>query len=187
MKRFVPGLVAIALLAVLLLAGASTAVRLLSAQKEAGEEPPGAMVFEDVFDDGSGSPVTVRTVILPAAELPDRPAEAAGVLVRQEDNGYFVGTGSVSVSIEVINGEESSAVDHSGPEIEVIAGRDTRFYRDVTEVSFTAAESKEQTLQQEVVAVEQPESLPAGTEMQVWGERRGDRVIADVIVFSDKR
>ena len=62
------------------------------------------------------------------------------------------------MSINVVNGESSTAVDHSGPEIEVVTGRDTQFYRDVTEVSFTAAESKEQTLQQEVVAVEQPQT-----------------------------
>lgn len=175
----------IGLFVVILAGGAYTAVQLLSAQNETAEAPPGAMVFEDVMDDGTGNPVTVKTIILPAAELPERPSEAAGALTKQEDNSFFVGTGSISVSVNTINGETSTAVDHSGPEIEVVAGRDTQFYRDVTEVSFTAAESKEQTLQQEVVAVEKPAAMPAGANIQAWGEQRGDRVIADIIVYSE--
>ncbi len=126
-------------------------------------------------------------MILPAAELPERPSEAGGVLKRQEDNSYFVGTGSISVNVNVVNGETSTAVDHSGPEIEVVTNHDTQFYRDVTKVSLTAAESKEQTVHQEVVPVEQPETMPDGTNFQAWGEKRGDRVVADMIVYSDSR
>jgi hypothetical protein len=179
---------AVGLLVVVLLAGgAYTAVQLMVEPEAEGDLPAGAMVFEDVMDDGSGSPVTVKTVILPAEELPERPSEASGVLIRQEDNSYFVGTGSVSVSVNVVDGETTTAVDHSGPEIEVVAGRDTQFYRDVTAVEFTSAESKEQTVQQELVLVEQPETMPDGAEMQVWGQKSGDRVIADVIVYSEPR
>ena len=187
MNRIIGVALVIGVLVALVGAGVFTAARLLSAQNEIVEAPVGAMVFEDVMDDGSGNPVTVKTVILPAPELPQRPSEASGALVREEDNSYFVGTGSVSVSVNVVNGETSTAVDHSGPEIEVVAGRDTQFYRDVTEVSFTAAESKEQTLQQEVVAVEQPETMPAGANIQAWGEQRGDRVFADIIVYSESQ
>ncbi|MEM7334277.1 MAG: hypothetical protein AAF490_19480 [Chloroflexota bacterium] len=165
-------------------AGAFTAVQLLSAQNGTQDLPAGAMVFEDVTDDGSG-PVTVRTIILPSEDLPNRPAVTGGVLVREEDNSYFVGTGSISVSVNVVNGETSTSVEHSGPEIEVVANRDTQFYRDITEVEFTASESKEQTLEQEITAVSQPELMPEGANIQVWGEQRGDRVIAEIIVFSE--
>lgn len=186
MKRILLGLGVVALLAILV-GGGFTAVQLMAAQGGEADLPPGAMVFEDVMDDGTGNPVTVKTVILPASELPTRPSEVAGVLVRQEDNSYFVGTGNVSVSINVVNGETSTALDHSGPEIEVVANRDTQFYRDVTEVSFTAGESKEQTLQQEVMSVDQPEEMPDGANMQVWGEQRGDRVIANIIVYGEQQ
>ena len=170
---------------VVLAGGAYTAVQLLAG---AGlGVPSGAMVFEDVMDDGSGNPVTVRTVVLPAAELPQRPSEASGILVRQEDNSYFVGTGNISVSINVVDGETVTAVDHSGPEIEVVAGRDTQFYRDVTEIEMAFTESKEQTIQQELAPVEQPETMPDGAEMLVWGQKSGDRVIAELIVYSEPR
>lgn len=186
-QKTLVGLVVVVSLLLLLGAGAFTAARLISAQGKSDELPAGAMVFEDVRDDGSGNPVTVKTVILPAAELPQRPSEASGVLLRQQDNSYFVGTGSVSVSVNTINGETTTAVDHSGPAIEVVIGRDTQFYRDVTEVSFEAPESKEQTLQQEVVLVEPPQTLPDGAEIQAWGRKSGDRVIAETIVFSGPR
>lgn len=186
MNRKVLTILLIGVAVVVVAAGAFTAVQLLTAQSNGGADvPAGAMVFEDVMDDGTGNPVTVKTIILPAEGLPERPSEVGGVLVKQVDNSYFVGTGSVSVSVNVVNGEQSVAVDHSGPEIEVVVGRDTQFYRDITEVSFTASESKEQTLQQEIVAVEQPEDLSSGSNMQVWGEKRGDRVTADIIVFSE--
>lgn len=185
-KKIIYGLVGIIAL-VVIGGGTFTAVRLLSAQNATRDLPPGAQVYEDVFDDGSGSPVTVQTVILPAEELPQRPSEASGVLARQVDNSYFVGTGSVSVNVNIVNGVESVAVDHSGPEIEVVTNRDTVFYQDITEVSFESDVSKEQTLQQEIVQVDQPESLPQGGSIQVWGQRSGDRVVAELVVFSEVR
>jgi hypothetical protein len=187
MNRKVLVILGIVVLLVVLGAGAFTAMQLLAAQRQLADLPPGAMVFEDVTDDGSGNPVTVKTIVLPAAELPQRPSEANGIVKRQVDNSYFVGTGEVSVSIDVVNGETSTAVEHSGPEVEVVAGRDTQFYRDVTKVEFTASESKEQTIQQELAAVEQPEEMPEGAEIQVWGQKNGDRVTADVIVYSEPR
>lgn len=188
MKRMILASMVGLVLIGIVVAGAFTAVRLLSAPDVEADIPAGAMVLEDVFDDGSGNPVTVRTIIEPAAEVPPRPAEAAGVYKRQEDNSYFVGTGSISVSVNVVNGERSTAVDHSGPEIEVVVGRDTVFYRDVTEVNLEASESKEQRLQQEVVRMaERPSTIPAGANFAAWGEKRGDRVIADVVVISEQQ
>lgn len=188
MNRKVVTILLIALGIVVLAAGAFTAVRLITAQTngEAGL-PEGAMVFEDVMDDGTGNPVTVKTVILPSEELPERPSDVGGILSKQVDNSYFVGTGNISVSVEVVNGVESIAADFSGPEIEVVVGRDTQFYQDVTKVSFEASESTEQTIQQEIVPVEQPEGLSKGANFQVWGEKRGDRVTAEIIVFSEQR
>jgi len=98
-----------------------------------------------------------------------------------------MGTGSTSVSIQVENGETSTAVDHSGPEVEVVVTGDTVFYEDVTKVSFEASESKEQTVQQEVRPVAQPSELTKGASMAVWGERRGDRIVATVVVFTEGR
>ena len=171
-------------LLVVLGAGAFTAVRLLNPTED-NDLPSGAQVFEDVYDDGTGNPVTVKTVILPAPELPDEEIAAGGVFVRQEDNSYYVGTGSTSVNINIVDGVPEVGVDHSGPEVEVVVNRDTIFYEDITEVGYESTESKEQTLQQVVRQVEQPSDLLGGASMTIWGERRGDRVVATVIAFSE--
>ncbi len=176
----------ISVVVLLLGAGAFTAVRLLNAE-DSNDLPAGVQVFEDVYDDGNGNPVTVKTIILPAAELPTDQSGVAGVFLRQEDNSYFVGTGSTSVNVNIVNGESSVAVDHSGPEVEVVVNHDTIFYEDITEVSFESSESKEQTLQQVVRQVDLPSDLLGGTSITAWGERRGDRVVATVIVFAEVR
>ena len=80
----------VGLVIVVLAAGGFTAVQLLADQSGEDDIPAGAMVFEDVFDDGNGSPVTVKTIIEPSPDLPNRPAEASGVFLRQVDNSYFV-------------------------------------------------------------------------------------------------
>lgn len=185
MKKTVLVLLGGIILVAVLAGGTFTAVQLLNSNQPDEELPAGAMVFEDVFDDGSGNPVTVKTIVDPAAELPQRPAEAGGIFLRAEDNSYFVGTGSISLNVTVINGERSVAAEHSGPEIEVVVGHDTIFYKDVTELEFESSESKEQRVQQEVKMVDQPGEMPETANIQAWGERRGDRVIAEVIVFSD--
>jgi hypothetical protein len=188
MKRSV--WIAIGLIVVLAVlgAGAFTAVQLLTTQNDP-DVPAGAQVFEDVFDDGSGNPVTVKTVILPAPEIPISNDGVGGVFLRQEDNSYFVGTGDSSVSVQVENGEAATAIDHSGPEVEVVVSQDTIFYEDITEVSFAASEgeSKEQTVQQEVRQVDPPSDLTQGVSLMVWGERRGDRIVATVVVFAEGR
>lgn len=171
-------------LIVILTAGTFTTVRLLNASEQG--VPAGAQVFEDVYDDGSGNPVTVKTIILPAPELPtDEEEGVGGVFLRQEDNSYFVGTGSTSVNVTITDGVPEVAVDHSGPEIEVVFNRDTVFYEDITEVSFEASESKEQTLQQVVRQVDAPAEVTGGSSITAWGERRGDRVIATTVVIAE--
>ena len=167
-----------------LAAGAYVLVQQLSSPVEAGL-PAGAQVFEDVYIDDGGAPVTVKTIILPAPELPTDEDGVGGVFVRQEDNSYYVGTGSTSVNVTITNGVPETAVSFSGPEVEVVVNRDTIFYEDITEVSFEATESKEQTLQQKVRQIDPPAELEGAYSMSAWGERRGDRVVATTVVISE--
>ena len=169
---------------VVLAAGAYVLAQQLTGLDEVGL-PAGAQVFEDVYDDGNGNPVTVKTIILPAAELPTDEDGIGGVFTRQEDNSYYVGTGSTSVNVTITNGVPETAVSHSGPEVEVVVNRDTVFYEDITKVSFESSESKEQTLQQVVREIDPPEKLEGAYSISAWGERRGDRVVATTIVISE--
>jgi hypothetical protein len=68
--------------------------------------------------------------------------------------------------------------------LEVVLTRDTLLYRDVTDIAAQMPEeSGEVTINQEVRAVADPGEIEAQMEVQVWGERRGERVVAEVLVF----
>ncbi len=182
-KKIGLGITVVALV-LLLAGGAFTAVQLLTAQEESGERS-GTMIFEDVMDDGSGNPINVRTIIEPSPDLPQGQAAAGGVFLREMDSSYFVGTGNISVSVQVMNGETSVATDHSGPEVEVVVGRGTIFYEDVTKIDRDMSESGERRYVQEIRSIEKPTQIPDGASLTVWGEKNGDRVVADVVVISE--
>jgi len=166
----------------LLAGGAVTAVQLLSSQKNDGV-PDGAQVSQSVHEGSGENPVAAQTILIPASELPEEEASAFGIFLRQMDNSYFVGTGNTNIDISVEGGEPSVSMAHSGPEVEVVANRDTLFYEDITEGDRGVPDAATQELEQIVRQVEPPDDLPRGSSMRVWGERRSDRVVATVIVF----
>jgi hypothetical protein len=171
-----------------LLAGAAfVGAQMLGAPQDSGDDGPGVRVIELVADVGDG-PVSLKIRIEPAAELPDRPAAAAGIFVRRQDNSIFVGTGAIELDVEVdgATGEEKVNLSHSGPEVEVVVSRDTIVYRDETEMPTTNPEtmkSGEKTIQQVIRPVDSSADIRKNTELQVWGEKRGDRIVAQVIVY----
>ena len=145
--------------------------------------------MEVIADDGRG-PVSLRIKIDPAPELPDRPAEASGIFVRRQDNSVFVGTGAIEldVEIQVKDGKEerTATAHHSGPEVEVVVTRNTVIYRDETDISVEpvgSRESGEKTIQQVVKPVDSLDEVGENTELQVWGERRGDRIVSEVLAY----
>ena len=177
---------------IVLVAGTFTAVRLLATPEETVTASGGgeARVMESVQTVDGGAPISVRTTILPAPELPDEPTAASGVFVRREDNSVVVGTGNIDLDVDVEvdpeTGQETTTLTPrtDGPEIEVVMTHDTVVYRDVTD--FTAdmpAESGEREIMQAVRQVETADEIGENMELQVWGERSGDRVIATVVVY----
>lgn len=184
-------------LLVVLVAGAFTAVRLLATPDETAtaSSGSGARVMQSVQQIDDGAPVSVQTTILPAPELPDEPTAASGVFVRREDNSIVVGTGNidleVDVSVDPETGQETTTLTPrtDGPEIEVVMTHDTLVYRDVTDFSLDGAasdavvESGEREIVQAVKQVEAADEIGENMELQVWGERSGDRIIATIVVY----
>ena len=163
---------------------------MLTKPEEAAEEASGGgrvKVMELVTNDGSG-PVSLRISVEPASELPNRPSEAGGVFDRRQDNSIFVGTGDIELDVEVDGntGKRDVTLSYSGPVIEVVVTRNTIIYKDETEMfpeGKRPRESGEITIQQELKPADSLDELGGNTEVQVWGKRRGDRVIADVLVY----
>jgi hypothetical protein len=172
---------------VALLAGAAfVGARMLTAPDEmTAATGTGSRVMEIISDDGSG-PVSLRIIIEPAPELPDRPSEASGVFLRRQDDSIFVGTGGIELDVEIKDGSEPViSLSSDGPEVEVVVTRDTVIYSDETDIHGGSApqESGEKTIQQVIKLADSLDKVGPNTELQVWGERRGDRVVAEVLVY----
>jgi hypothetical protein len=190
MKRLLLIMTSIVLLAILVAAGI-VAWQLLGppAQRATASEEPavgaGQRVIAISRDTGDG-PISVRIFTEPAKELPDRPADSGGAFLRREDDSIFVGTGNITLDVEVDSATGVNEVNLSsdGPEVEVVVTRDTVLYEDITDLdeAFADGESGDKILQQHL----RPGSLEdvgENMEIQVWGARQGDRIIGDVLVY----
>lgn len=170
---------------VLLLAGAAFVTgRLLSSQEQspgpqvAEESNPGGELEVAEVQGGESAVAEVQGGDRPA-ELPDEPAEVAGVFVRREDNSIFIGTGNLTFGMAVGPDGNTPNTGYDGPVVEVVTTRDTVFYRETT---FDEGLPEGDSIQQTV----EPGSLDEIGEQSgvtVWGERRGDRVVARVLLY----
>ena len=147
--------------------------RLMSGPDVSSDDPVMRVSGSDDVKTGAGVLLDVE----PAAELPDAPADVSGPFIRREDNSLFVGTGSFSGVL--VDGKWE--LRHDGPVVEVVATHDTLVYRDDT-LQQLGGVAPSGPIQQDLT----PGSLAEIDEthiIQAWGERRGDRVVAAVIVF----
>lgn len=189
MKKILVGIGVVGLIA-LLAGGAYTAVQLLTPEEAEAAPAGNGRVIQSVQVENGGEPVAVNTTILPAKELPQEASAAFGILKSREDNTLVMGTGGIDLSVDVevdgATGQETTSVvpTTSGPDVEVVVTADTLIYRDVTDFGATnRTESGEQTIQQMVRQVDSIEDIGENNELEVWGEKRGDRIVATALVF----
>jgi hypothetical protein len=143
-------------------------------------EPSGKVI---VLDNGSGP---VRITFADAPETPDEPPTVFGLFVRRQDNSLYVGTGTIEVSVEVVNDEVQVNAANDGPDIEVVVTGDTILYEDITEMPVIGPEDAERgelVVQRAVKQVDSLEGVTDNMEIRVWGQQSGERVIADVLVY----
>jgi hypothetical protein len=161
---------------VVLLAGAAfVGARMLGLQNLLGGLGSGQRLM--LSTDGGE---TMQSVALePAAELPDASPDVAGLFARREDNSVFVGTGAVRMLVE----DGQAAASSDGPEVEVVVTHETTVYRDVTLLQHT--DGPLQGKVQQVLEVGSFEEIDENCIVTAWGEERGGRVLADVLVYSN--
>lgn len=121
-----------------------------------------------------------RSMIITAPELPSTSPEVAGAFVSRQDN---------TITLEIKSLEASglmSDVDmngQSGPQVEVIITSKTVIYRETTQPGEPLS-IENQTIQQ---TVEQGilDELNSRSMVMVWGRRSGDRIVANLLMYSD--
>lgn len=129
-----------------------------------------------------GEAQSFKLDIEPAEELPKTEPETRGLFVERKDNSIFIGTGRVTFMASVGEGGGDPVVDtdYDGDKVEVVISNDTIIYRDSTELD---PENPEETVQQ-TVELGTIDDISPQSSITVWGRKAGDRIIADIIVFS---
>jgi hypothetical protein len=163
----------------LLAAAAFMSVRYFVQPKTTGMEGPGGN-FISVEGPG-GEAQSFRLDITPAEELPQTQPDEAGIFVERKDNSVFIGTGEVTVMAKAEPGQEPQVdTDFSGPKVEVVISGDTVVYKDTTQLD---PENPGAQVQQ-TVELSTIDEITQQSSVTVWGRKAGDRIIAEVVVFS---
>ncbi len=158
---------------VLLLAGAAfVGGRMLSGQSQVSHGGSGSGSFMI-----SGPGGTRSFDIVPADELPSASPDVSGILVRSEDNSLIVGTGEVRI---IMNEGGEIGASHDGPEVDVVVTHSTVVYCDTTEFEINQIEDDKI---QETVKPGSLDEVEKNYFVRAWGEERGDRLFADVLVY----
>ena len=121
-------------------------------------------------------------MIVPAPELPTTSPEVTGAFVERQDNTIIIETKSLETG-SIVYVSPAGTKNQSGPQVEIIVTNETTIYRETTQPSQPLS-AENQTIQQ---TVEQAtlDDLDSQSMIMVWGRRSGDRMIAEVLMYSD--
>jgi hypothetical protein len=117
-------------------------------------------------------------IFIAAQELPAWKPDAFGLFVRREDNSIFVGTGGINIDSGT---DDEPVYSFEGPVVEVVTTGKTRVYKDVTTfpVFFSSGAIHQQVAEGAIDEIDETQRLT------VWGREVSDRIIADVLLYSD--
>ena len=140
---------------------------------------------------GKGDVMSISINIIPAEELPKTQPEVTGLFMERKDKTIVIQSVSLKAGgggmvVEKGGGEAvaGSPVDtDSGPKVEVVVTNETIIYRETTEFKGSSS-SETQTIQQTVEEATL-EDLNSQSMVTVWGRKSGDRIIAEVLFYSN--
>jgi len=110
--------------------------------------------------------------------LPDEPYNQIGMFVSREDNSIFIGTGMIGMVMD----DDGPKATYDGPLLEVVITNQTQLYRDETEEPVDMQDGD--VLQQKVEQGWLVELVNGSQQVLVWGKKSGDRVIAEVVLYT---
>jgi hypothetical protein len=124
-----------------------------------------------------------RKLVTRAPEVPMQPPDARGDLVRRTDNSLIICDPRHEPSINA-----DGTVTENGtcaPEIEVIIGHDTNMLHDVSALRNPTISKDVQgdVVIQQYIEPGSAADIVENTAVRVWGERRGERVIARTLLY----
>ena len=122
--------------------------------------------------------------ITPAPELPVTQADITGSFVERKDNTIVVQAVTFGMGVGGVSGD-SPMNENSGIRVEIVITGATTIYKDATE--FPAPVNGEIHNVQQTVADGTLDDLNSDCFLTVWGRRSGDRIVADVLLYSNPK
>jgi len=120
----------------------------------------------------------------PSPELPVRAPDVDGAVAHLVDNSLFVGVENVTFTTTYHeNGPTERDLSYTGAEVEVLTTKDTRIYCDLNWQEASRGSQDRGVLQQEVTPCTLEDIKAEGGWISVWGARRGDRVVAEILLY----
>jgi hypothetical protein len=155
----------------------------------------GRMLNQKVGPVGPGGPIgsgggSFSINIIPAEELPKTLPEVTGLFVERKDRTIVIQSvslkgGGGGMVVEKGGGGEVQIVGgkNDGPKVEIVITNKTTIYRETTQPSEPPSGENE-TLQQ-TVEESTLDELNSQSMVMVWGRKSGDRIIAEVLFYSN--
>ncbi len=144
----------------------------------------GANVRDGLIPSGNAAGAAGHTggqtiIYTPAPEIPTRKADLSGLVTDVKDNSLIVQPQNGAVSV----GPGSPAHgDATSPTKEVVVNENTRIFRDTTMDSQPAPQRSGKFGLQQTLEAMTVGQITKSQYIQVWGQSRGDRLFAEVIV-----
>jgi hypothetical protein len=143
---------------------------------------------------GKRGTVSISIQMTPAPELPKTEPDARGTFIERKDNTIVIQTFSDEMGkggVVLYTGSsgdgggpaKSDGGGNQGPQVEVVVTGETVIYHDATEMP-SPSEMSESTIVQQVVEKGSLDDLTSDSMLMVWGRKSGDRIIADVDMYS---
>lgn len=137
---------------------------------------------------GKGDIMSISIHVIPAEELPKTPPAVTGQFVERKDNTVVVSSVSMKAggAGRVVVGPGSNADLGNGPKVEVVVTNETTIYRETTDLGGPPdMKSGETQTVQQTVEESTLDDLNSQSMVTVWGRKSGDRIIAEVLFYSN--
>lgn len=176
MKRTIAVAAGILALVLLLAGGAYMGGRLLGAGPEAGDGDGPTIKI------GMGKGPLVEAEWVRAEECPASDPDVAGAFDRRQDNSIFVNETQDGFRISQDESGSFSITNTTGQIHEVVVTGETAVYIDSTNEQIDEALSDGKLYQK--LGAGTIEEIADLSYVRAWGERRGDRLIASVLIYT---
>ena len=136
---------------------------------------------------GKGDMISISINVIPAEELPKTPPEVIGQFMQRKDNTIVVASFPLKAGGGGVVVGDGKPVDvDSSPKVEVVVTNQTIIYRETTDLGGPpdVKSGETETIQQKVEESTLDE-LNSQSMVTVWGRKSGDRIIADVLFYSN--